>query len=189
MGIFTKILWKTALGVALFASVSCQRDPIPEHTGDGPVLNENGMVSMRVAIGQEPIPETKGSMLDNDSVESVGSGAVILVYSDGALINSYYFSQARINDQASNPLEIEAPLGICDFYILGNLNGVSKSSGARYNLISVYGESTFENESSLASFVYRRRHQLNLSPANDGRGRFLWSAVPVHRKKREYGGD
>ena len=154
MSIFTKILWKTAIGVALFASVSCQRDPIPDIPGDGPVLNENGMVSMRVSIGQEPIPETKGSMLDNDAVESVGSGAIILVYADGALINTYYFSQAQINNQASEPLEIEAPLGICDFFVLGNLNGINKSSGARVDLLSAYGESTFATESSIEGLVY-----------------------------------
>ena len=149
------ILGRAALGVAALLSVACQRDPVPAPPVQGPVGNRDGYVSIPVSIGQAPIVQTKGAMLNDPAVESVGSGAIILVYMDGLLTSQYYFSQAEIDNQGSTPLMIEAPLGVCDFYILGNLNAIHKTSGDRASLLDVLSESDLANEATLETLSYR----------------------------------
>lgn len=149
------ILGRAALGVAALLSVACQRDPIPEPNVQVPSGAREGYVSIPVSIGQAPISQTKGSMLNDPAVEAVGSGAIILVYMDGLQVGEYYFSQTEINNQASSPLLIDVPLGICDFYILGNLNAIHKTSGARVSLLDAYPEEQFASETALESLIYR----------------------------------
>jgi len=155
MKTFANILGRAALGVAVLLSVACQRDPVPAPTVQDPVGNRDGYVSIPVSIGQAPIVETKGAMLNDPAVESVGSGAIILVYMDGLLTSQYYFSQAEIDNQGSTPLMIEAPLGVCDFYILGNLNAIHKTSGDRASLLDVLSESDLASEATLETLSYR----------------------------------
>ncbi len=139
---------------AVVFSVSCQSEPLPEALVVGR-FNEADYVTLPVTIGQAERPETKTSLL-NDA-EAAGSGALVLVYrSDTKELDRYfYFTQAQLDAQATTPLKIEAPRATCDFYILGNLNGIHKTSGAVADLSAVFGADLPLNESSLESFTYR----------------------------------
>lgn len=144
-----------ALLTAAFFFSSCQPEHLPAGPDVVPGSADSEYMTLPVRIAREDMLETKSSMLSG--AEAAGSGALILVYcADTKLLDSYYFfSQSALNNQDSSPLMIDVPRTVCDFYILGNLNVIHKSSGAAENLAAAYGTSAFGSESDLESLVYR----------------------------------
>ena len=142
--------------VILFA---CQPDTYPttfaktEHQGGA---LEAEYVEMPVGIGIAGEEETKGSLLTDS--ESKGSGVLILVYrsATGQLDRYYYFTQAELNSQSTNPLKIAVPLVNCDFYVLGNLMAVKRSDASQAgNLMEALGADFPVSESALEALAYR----------------------------------
>ena len=140
----------------LLCSWACACDPdVLSETREAPADREEpGRVELPLRIGTGP-EETKTSLLGG--VESVGSGALVLVYrtASGQLDSYRYFTQAELDAQQESPLRIQAPLTTCDFYILGNLNAIRKADGAAMNLLDALEEGFPASEPELEAFVYR----------------------------------
>lgn len=143
--------------IAVLLSVgACSCDPAvlneqPEPSAGG---EDPGRVELPVRIGAGP-EGTKASLLGG--VESVGSGALVLVFrtASGQLDSYRYFKQEELDAQAEQPLRIQAPLTTCDFYILGNLNAVRKADGVALNLLDALEDAFPSSESELEALVYR----------------------------------
>lgn len=135
---------------------TCSCDPAQlSGTQEPPAGGEvPGRIEIPVRIGAGP-EGTKASLLGG--VESVGSGALVLVFrtASGQLDSYRFFKQEELDAQAEQPLRIRVPLTTCDFYILGNLNAVRKTDGVAMNLLDALEEAFPSSESELEAFVYR----------------------------------
>ena len=110
-------------------------------------------LTIAAALGEGP--ETKASLLKD--VEAKGSGALVLVFRSATRqLESYrFFSQDELAAQGQVPLSLRVPLAECDFYILGNLNGIRKSDGSVLNLMDALGAAFPVEENGLESMIYR----------------------------------
>ncbi len=149
--------WKgiAAAFSALLLASACTPDSFPTRfdDADSETLER---AELTLAISEAPAGgSTKSSLLKE--VESKGSGALVLVYRSATRqLDSYrFFTQAELDAQATAPLRIRVPLTRCDFYILGNLNGIRKSGGGAYNLMEALGADFPMEEAALEAFVYR----------------------------------
>ena len=149
--------WKgiAAAFSALLLASACTPDSFPTRfdDADSEMLER---AELTLAISEAPAGgSTKSSLLKD--VESKGSGALVLVYRSATRqLDSYrFFTQAELDAQATAPLRIRVPLTRCDFYILGNLNGIRKSGGGAYNLMEALGADFPMEEAALEAFVYR----------------------------------
>lgn len=150
---FKRILNAAASLAALaLLSVACRQEPLSDVL---PAGADAERMTLKVSIAQAEQPDTKASMLSG--AESAGSGALVLVYrsDNGKLDGSFFFTQAQLDNQASTPLQISVPRTNCDFYVLGNLNFINKSSGAAVDMATMLGSDLFTNESELEVFEYR----------------------------------
>ena len=114
-----------------------------------------GEMPLKIAAVMGEGSRTKASLLRD--VESKGSGALVLVFRSATRqLDSYrFFSQEELDSQGSVPLRLRVPLAECDFYILGNLNGIRRSDGAAVNLMDALGAEFPVDENTLEAMVYR----------------------------------
>lgn len=160
---FKSALTAIAGATLVLSLASCQPEQldVPFVSG-GDSSEELEYVQLPVVIGCEAGDEgaTKATALN--AAEGRASGAMVLVYRHGAspstsLLDSYtYFTQAQIEAASpSNPLKVNVPVTTCDFYILGNLNGIHRTSGAAVNLMDALGADFPVLESDLEAMLYR----------------------------------
>ena len=144
----------TLLAAALLAT-ACTPDPVPTRFADtaGPRA-ERAELTLSISEADSG-SDTKASVLKD--VEKKGSGALVLVFrSSTRQLDSYrFFTQAELDAQASKPLRIRVPLTRCDFYILGNLNGIRRSGGGAVNLMEALGADFPVDEAALEALPYR----------------------------------
>lgn len=151
-----------ALSALLFAGLaSCAPEPLdvvvqaalPEEE------TEDEMVELPLDFSLDfdfnPDVETKASLLNGADTKK--TGALLLVYksSSGTLQTYRAFSQSEIANAGSSPLTVSVPKTTCDFYLLGNLFGIKKSSGTAVSLMEALGLDFPMSESELEAFVYR----------------------------------
>ena len=152
----TRYVLRRAWIAVLLSAWICSCDPaLLNGTLESPAGGEvPGRIEIPVRIGAGP-EGTKASLLGG--VESVGSGALVLVFrTESGQLDSYrFYTQAELDAQQETPLRIQAPLTTCDFYILGNLNAVRKTDGSSLNLLDALDESFPSSETELEAFVYR----------------------------------
>ena len=153
------------LGICLIALISsCEPDLYPTRFASEEELASledatkfvDIPVVLDVEMGVDAESDTKATALSG--VESIRSGVQILVFRSESktLVSSKWFSAAEIAAaSSSNPLIVQAPLTTCDFFILGNMMAVNKSSGAVVDLRSALGDSFPTHESDLEAFIYR----------------------------------
>ena len=148
-------LWGICAALALSVLAwACDPDALNRPQGSLAETPVEGLVELPLRIGAAP-EGTKASVLDG--VEAVGSGALVLVYrtASGQLDSYRFFTQEELDAQDSSPLRIQAPLTECDFYILGNLNAIGKSSGDPVHLLDALGDAFPADEGQLEDFLYR----------------------------------
>ena len=156
--------WKTrpaaaALVLTLLAGAAgCEPDGYPT-TFDPPESGTRAEyvelpVSIDVSAGYGETP-TRASLLNNAELKK--SGALLLVYrSSTRQLDSYrYFTAAELDAANTAPLRISVPMTDCDFYLLGNLHGIHRTTGAAASLTEALGEDFPKDESALESYVYR----------------------------------
>ncbi len=148
-------LLKACGGVLLSVWINaCDPEVLAETRGQPVAGDDPGRTELPVRIGSGTI-ETKTSLLNG--VESVGSGALVLVFrTDSGLLDSYcYYSQEELQGQDTTPLRLSVPLVRCDFFILGNLTAIGKSNSRSVPLPDALGETFPSTEADLEAFVYR----------------------------------
>ena len=148
-----KILKTIVCASALALAASCKPEELTtRYPNPG---EEFAWTDLPLTIRTGDEEETKASLLRD--VESQGSGALVLVFRTATgLLDSYrFFTQAELQNQASVPLKLRVPLTECDFYILGNLNGIRKSDGTAVNLKDALGADFPTDETTLEGLVYR----------------------------------
>ena len=159
--ITNRLMALLAVFALLLPLASCRPDEIPTAFGPRPADTsawtlEWGEMPLKIAAAMgEDAAATKASLLKD--VESKGSGALVLVFrSSTRQLESYrFFTQAELDAQGSSPLRLRVPLAECDFYILGNLNGIRISDGSVQNLMDAFGADFPVEESALEELVYR----------------------------------
>lgn len=111
-------------------------------------------VLIDVAAGYGETP-TKASLLGGAELKR--SGALLLVYRSGTRqLDTYrYFTAAELDAAGTVPLTVSAPMTDCDFYLLGNLHGIHRTTGAAADLMEALGTDFPMDEGALESFVYR----------------------------------
>lgn len=118
----------------------------------GSAPGDAGYVDLPLQIAVDPVPGTKATALSG--VESVGSGALVLVYrSDAGTFETAQFFPQEVLEQGS--LSIRVPMTICDFYVVGNLQMVSRTDGRAVDLLSGLGDAFPGTEEELEAWVYR----------------------------------
>ncbi|MCR4860730.1 MAG: DUF4906 domain-containing protein [Bacteroidales bacterium] len=145
-------------GAACAALFSCEPEgPLTAYgdrsgTADG---NAGPYQEMSLSIIPLQTGDTKASLLKD--VESKGSGALVLIFrsATGRLDSYRFFSQAELDAQQTSPLKLRVPLTKCDFFILGNLNGIRKSDAKAVNLMTALGSRFPVEESELEEYLYR----------------------------------
>ena len=143
-------LWLSGILLA-----ACTPDAFPTRL-DVPETDAAERAELCLNISQEHSgDETKASLLRD--VESKGSGALVLVFRSATRqLDSYrFFTQAELDAQAGTPLKLRVPLTHCDFYVLGNLNGIRKSGGGALNLMEALGADFPMEEADLEALAYR----------------------------------
>ena len=150
---------RTRLGLLLLLPllliVGCEPDDLPTMM----VPPESGLeyaevpVVIDVAMGSAG---TKAPVLAG-SDDARRGGALFLVFrsATGQLDSYRYFTPAELADAASNPLSLRVPLVECDFYVLGNLMAVHRSTGAAANLMDALGADFPVDEATLEALAYR----------------------------------
>ena len=154
---FLKLLSAVSV-VAAFALTACQPETIPVSFADEDAQGEVGYADLPVFVDVELGRDagTKASLLNG--CESKSSGALVLVYrsATGSLETSTFFTAAQLAAQtASSPLTVPVPLAKCDFYIVGNLNAIHKTSGTAADLATALATDFPMTETALESLVYR----------------------------------
>lgn len=146
----------SALLTAVLLASACEPEEIPVRFADPEPGREAEWADLPVSISEpEEGVDTKASLL-RDS-ESKGSGALVLVFRTSTRqLDSYrFFTQAELDAQKTKPLKIRVPLTRCDFYILGNLNGIRRSGGGAVNLMEALGKDFPVEEAALEALAYR----------------------------------
>lgn len=110
-----------------------------------------------VSINKTLIIPTKSTLLE--TCESMGSGACILCFDgqSGELLQIASITQAQIDAQSSIPITLSLPMkSDMDFYVLGNLNYISRTDPTVYADISTaLGEALPMRSSDLENYIYR----------------------------------
>ena len=147
-----------ALLACLLLAVACKPDALitTYASGQRPAEGQEQWADLPLTLA--PATEeggTKASLLKD--VEARGSGALVLVYRSDTrqFVTSRFFRQDELDNQTAVPLRVRVPLAVCDFYILGNLNAISKADGAAVNLLDALDASFPMEEDALETMVYR----------------------------------
>ena len=132
-------------------------DPDGYLTTFDPEGNESewSYVDLPVSIDVETGDRTKASLLYNAELKK--TGALLLVFrSSTRRLESYKaFSAAELAAAETVPLKITVPVTDCDFYLLGNLHAINRSTGAAANLMEALGGAFPMDEADLEALVYR----------------------------------
>lgn len=155
-----RLLLAGASVLALLCGIpACEPEDLPvtfAPQGTGHDGGEYAELPLRIepASGYGTAP-TKTSLLYNAELKR--SGVLLLVYrSSTRQLDSYhYFSAAELDAAEREPLKIAVPLTDCDFYLLGNLHAVHRTTGETRNLADALGEDFPVDESELEAFGYR----------------------------------
>lgn len=146
-----------AAAACLLSLTGCEPEGMQSVTTAGQQIGQTVWADMPLTIAASlgEGSDTKASLLKD--VEAKGTGALVLVFRSATRqLESYrFFSQSELAAQAQVPLSLRVPLADCDFYILGNLNGIRKSDGAVLNLMEALGAAFPADETGLESLVYR----------------------------------
>lgn len=116
-------------------------------------------VDLPLQIAPETEGMTKATYLSG--VESCGSGALVLCYrtATGTFESATFFTQAQLDqavaDPETHPLWLgRVPVDRCDFFVLGNLHLIDKTSGTPVELPEGLGEEFPATRTALENFTY-----------------------------------
>ena len=151
------VVW-AALGVFLSA---CDPDAPGYGLERNPAFPEgaDAYVDLPLKIATEAESATKATYLSG--VESCGSGALVLCYrtATGTFESATFFTQAQLDQAIADPEEHplwlgRVPVDRCDFFVLGNLHLIDKTSGTPVELPEGLGEAFPGTRSALENFTY-----------------------------------
>ena len=139
---------------------ACDPDTLGQRPQTGALPpGQESYVSLPLSIAVDGGGDTKATYLAE--VETRGSGALVLCYrsSTGTFESATFFTQEQLEqaaaDPADHPLWVNRiPVDRCDFYVLGNLHLVDKTSGTPVELPEGLGEAFPGTRSELESYIY-----------------------------------
>lgn len=118
----------------------------------GPGSAGSGYVDLPLQITADPCGATKATALSG--AESVGSGALVLAYrsEEGTFESAQYYPEEVLRE---GDLTIRVPMARCDFYVVGNLQLISRTDGSAVDLLTGLGEDFPGTVGELEEWAYR----------------------------------